>query len=300
MIDSHSEHYKFGPWIYEISSKNPMPPLFEPYYKADNDYLLLVKVPRNVDRKDVKPGMDLYDYIIGLCENVIYILKRVGTKVEETKFTYLEIEAIEDQRDLLKGKLTIYLKRGKLIIPYNTSSAEMVNKITTIIRNRYTNKVHDILNAAYPSDGVLFDGLYNNLFKDMKSCDHDLKVYAYQPPVFVTLRNGNPVKKMVHRLIRTQLLDTLHLINQKELIIISRGESFRTRSDSVYSYAFTYVPLDRLLRVEFHEHNFYDRLMELKLDLTGSGLCFCIDQGNQMLMDRYHKLSRDIKYKRFE
>ena len=81
-----SEYDAFGPWIYKITEKNPMPALFFPYYKENNNYLMLIKIPRDIERRKAKPDMDLYDYVIGMYEEYGYILKRNGKEVEEVKF----------------------------------------------------------------------------------------------------------------------------------------------------------------------------------------------------------------------
>lgn len=91
-----SEYDAFGTWIYKITEKHLMPPLFIPYYKEEKDYLMLIKIPRDIERRKANPDMDLYDYVIGMYDNYGYILKRKDKEVEEIRFYYDEVESIEN------------------------------------------------------------------------------------------------------------------------------------------------------------------------------------------------------------
>ena len=129
------EYHCFGPWILEITEENPMPPLFVPYYKETNNCLMLIKVPMNIDRSQAKPGMDLYNYIIGMYDNYVYLLERNEKEVIETKFSYSEIEGIENFSDLLLGKLTIYLKYRKVTINYSSVSEDISSQLLVTVKS---------------------------------------------------------------------------------------------------------------------------------------------------------------------
>ena len=40
-----AEYNAFGPWAYEISDKYPLPRLFAPYFAADDNAVLKIKIP---------------------------------------------------------------------------------------------------------------------------------------------------------------------------------------------------------------------------------------------------------------
>ena len=54
-----AEYNAFGPWAYEISDKYPLPRLFAPYFAADDNAVLKIKIPREIERRNASPGMDL-------------------------------------------------------------------------------------------------------------------------------------------------------------------------------------------------------------------------------------------------
>ena len=61
-----AEYNAFGPWAYEISDKYPLPRLFAPYFAADDNAVLKINIPRETERRNASPGMDLYDYVVAL------------------------------------------------------------------------------------------------------------------------------------------------------------------------------------------------------------------------------------------
>ena len=69
-----AEYNAFGPWAYEISEKYPLPPLFAPYFTADDKAVIKIKIPREIERRNAEPGMDLYDYVVALYEDRLLIL----------------------------------------------------------------------------------------------------------------------------------------------------------------------------------------------------------------------------------
>ncbi|RKX93863.1 MAG: hypothetical protein DRP59_01775 [Spirochaetes bacterium] len=58
------EYDRFGPCIVEISEEDPFPPLFLPYLKGDESSLFSIKIPRREERRNLEPGMNLYDYVL--------------------------------------------------------------------------------------------------------------------------------------------------------------------------------------------------------------------------------------------
>ena len=176
-----SEYDAFGPWIYKITEKNPMPALFFPYYKENNNYLMLIKIPRDIERRKAKPDMDLYDYVIGMYEEYGYILKRNGKEVEEVKFYYYEVESIENYRSLLLGKLTIHLQNSTIIIPYNAVSIEIIFELVKIIRNRYTQNTYKSISVIDKNKNGEIDYLYEGLIKERSLHGDVFPIMVFQP-----------------------------------------------------------------------------------------------------------------------
>ena len=181
-----AEYDAFGPWIIEITDKYPLPPLFIPYYKEDDFDLMRVKIPRYIDRCDANPDTDLYDYVIGLYQNSIYILERLENDVKETKILYDEIEGLENYVDILSGKFTIFLNDRKIIIPYNAVSKQIINRMIRIIRERYIGKYYQKLHSPYDKEkNNIKEVLYINLLSRMQVNGETFDITVIQPSIML-------------------------------------------------------------------------------------------------------------------
>ena len=76
-----SEYDAFGPWIYEIDEEHPLPELFEPYVVREGA-ITLMKIPRQIERRNASPDMQLYDYVIGAYKNRVSIFKRIENSMQ--------------------------------------------------------------------------------------------------------------------------------------------------------------------------------------------------------------------------
>jgi len=285
-----SEYDAFGPWIYEVDENHPLPPLFVPYYKEDRNCLMIIKIPRNIERRNADPSMDLYDYVVALYEDYIYMLKRIGKNVEESRFFYKDIEGIEDLRQILDGTLTLYLKNAKLIISYNTVSSDIIMKLTRIVRERYTGRDFNIKRDYY-DENINIDNLYINLLKNIKSNDQDIQISAVQSSIPLKLLKGSITEMFEHFISGTVLLNTLHLTNNKELIIITRGRSFKKNRVVNYDFSITYIPFENLKSIMISNYEKYSELVELNLKLTEKEFRFYFEQTNNKSIDFYNNIS---------
>ena len=286
-----SEYNAFGPWIFEVTDINPMPPLFVPYYKEGQSCLMMIKVPRNINRRDAKPGMDLYDYVIGMYEKYVYILKRKDKEVEETKFYYDEVDSIENYKDMLLGRLTIHLNNYTTIVPYNAVSGDIIFQLVKIIRDRYVQKEYEkiSLNNKIQTSEVT-EILYKNLINEINSRGDSLDIMAFQPAVKLKKKYEKLVEKLL-RLIRPKLLlSTIHLINRRELLVIDRGSPINYLRDALYSYSFTYIPIERINNIKLERFEEYNDLQIVYVSTSEKTYKFYFDERNENLIDFYRKL----------
>ena len=59
-----SEYDAFGPWIDEVFAPEDVPRLFRNHALDFDAARLVLKVPRDIVRRDATPDMDLYDYLL--------------------------------------------------------------------------------------------------------------------------------------------------------------------------------------------------------------------------------------------
>ncbi|WP_141228396.1 hypothetical protein [Anaeromicrobium sediminis] len=179
------EYDAFGPWILEINEKHTMPPLFIDYYTQTNTPLLFIKVPRNVDRRDACPGMNLYDYVIAIFNEHMEILHRKNDdSVRVMTIPYTDIKLIKNRHNLLKGTLSLYMKKETIQIDYNTVSEDIIMKMINFIRLGYLSSPIDTFKFTPLSDfSNQLEILYFNLIKEMKTYDPNIDMLAIQPKI---------------------------------------------------------------------------------------------------------------------
>lgn len=261
MYDSKAEYDAFGPWIFKLTDKNQLPPLFVPYYTETNNYLMLIKIPRGIERRNATPGMDLYDYIIGMYEDYIYLLERKEKTVIKKIISYGEIEMVENFTELIK-----------------------------IIRNKYAKKSYnEVQNGSYQEQEI--EVRYMNLLNSMKSSGDIIDISVVQPSIEVKIVDQSLLIKLLHLIIKKYLLPSLHLSNTKELIIISRGNFFKQGvRNAVYSCAISYIPIEKIKGIELIKDNTYYNLQMLKIKLENYTQMFYLDVNNKAAEEYYMNL----------
>ncbi|QEN03919.1 hypothetical protein EW093_04130 [Thiospirochaeta perfilievii] len=102
-MDSFVKEYNmFGPWIFKLDNIWDIPSHFREYVNLENDLEFAIKLPINADRRDVKPGMVLYNRLIILDKNKMKILKERDGSISSYYIAYSEIISITNTTNLLK------------------------------------------------------------------------------------------------------------------------------------------------------------------------------------------------------
>ena len=288
-----AEYDAFGPWIIEITDQYPLPPLFIPYYREDGIDLMRIKIPGNIERRDADPDMDLYDYVIGLYEDRIYILERLEKDVKETTIPYDEIEGLENFVDILIGRFTIFLNDGKVIIPYNAVSEQIIDRMIKIIRDRYIGKSYQKLHSPYDHDkekNSIEEVLYINLLDQMRAGNETFDIIVVQPSVTLHRIKKGLREKVLQFLYSEKLLGTLHLASKSEILVISRGKPFKTRTDVILSHSHFYIPIEKLQSIALEKDDCFDGLQRFYMKTNGHTFMFYFDESNEAAKDYYRNL----------
>ncbi len=247
---SKQEYDAFGPWVYEIKGEHTMPPLFVKHYKEEEQPLMLIKIPRRIDRRDATPGMNLYDYVIGAFETRLHIFKRVRDGVEEKEVSYGNVVAIKNTISMLKGLLLLYMNDETVTIEYNTVSEPIMMRLIDIIRDKYNTreKVLEIEPLSHEIDVV--GHLYSAKIDRYIASDNKIRLVAYQPaskyvPYF------NNLKEMIKALpiISKVITNTAFLTNDTELIVLQRDNRIRRKKQGDITYSSLYLPYSSIKKV---------------------------------------------------
>ncbi|QIS40959.1 hypothetical protein GW571_01725 [Clavibacter capsici] len=129
-----AEHDAFGPWIDTVRTIDEVPRLFRPHGVDPFAARLVLKVPRDIPRRDTDPSMDLYEHLIVLGGRELEVLSRDGSGYRVRRIPFADLVAVRDRVDLLDGLLTLHAADGdELRIPFNGASADVVVDLTELL-----------------------------------------------------------------------------------------------------------------------------------------------------------------------
>lgn len=280
-----TEAYAFGPWILKISDTYPIPQLFKSYFEEyqSKKPLLFVKIPRNLDRQQIKGEIHLYEYVMAMYEDYIYLLKRAQNGVEESRISYSEIECVENFIDLLDGRLTIYLQDRKVEIKYNSVSEDIVVEIIELIRSKYTERVYSQAKMESLHLGSRMDDLYLTLLNKLEKEGNKANLIAMQPNLKIKKTNDSMIKKLFQLIFYKKMLSSVYLVTEKELIVINRGKKFKGFREAVYSYSHIYIPLENVLEIEKQSEEKYTNITKVEIKTQDYMFYNYFDSNNPLL-----------------
>jgi hypothetical protein len=151
-----AEFNAFGPWIDEVHTAEQVPPLFDGYPLDLEAARLVLKVPRNIPRRDAHAGMDLYDHLVVLRPDALTVLSRVrepvapgGQRYTEVTLGCHDVVAVRDAISLLDGTLQVRGRDGtSLSFGYNGSAAETTELLVDELRSAMAPTAPDTATAA--------------------------------------------------------------------------------------------------------------------------------------------------------
>lgn len=264
------EYDAFGPWLIYIDDESLLPKRFIDHVDMTIDYEYIVKVPVNKDRRDLRPGMDMYDAVIGLYEDSIYIYERQDTEIKETIVNVLEITSMVIHNDLLAGHLYLYLTNSEFVFKYNTISKEVVEDLTNRIRAKYSSNDTGY-NFEYVSENEVksLEHYYQSEWPALKRVYPSLDILSLQKITNLSYPNMNVAKKLINYLKRSTLKSCLYMTNGHELILSKNGEDFGRKRKSDYSISYTFIPFNRINHVDIEDDQVTEEIKYLKVS-TGS------------------------------
>lgn len=247
------EYDRFGPWILEISEKDTMPPVFIPHVNRDEEAIFAFKVPVRAERRDLRPGMHMYDYVVCLYENDLQVFERTGDEVAGTTIPYTGIVAIQYQEDLLDGVLDLQTRERNYSLPFNTVSTGIIEKLIGLVRKRYlpdggdTVPSRDVREADLPENMSFY---YAGMLSAKTVSEPDMVFQAYQPELRRSSIETNFWKRLFYGATDKRLLESMFFSNGNEMEVVGRGRAWRYRWQVVYGHKTLYIPLKNINRFE--------------------------------------------------
>lgn len=162
------EYDRFGPWIIEIKEAGEVPPQFDREKDRILEAAKAYKIPVNVERRKLKPGMPMYDFVLALHDDYIDIMERHEGVVTVASINYSDIQILEKVNDLLNGHIFIYAGQREFSVPYNPVSDELIDEMMDFIRERFIDKDKMVDLDQVKSIDTIETALYRNLLNDFK------------------------------------------------------------------------------------------------------------------------------------
>ena len=263
-----SEYDAFGPWVYDVDGEHPLPPLFVPFVDMSKSWRMLLKIPRDIERRRATPDMDLYDFVVGADDAGIQIWSRREKAVESTRIAYRDITGIRLYQRLLHGVCTLYSAGGPVILIYNTVSADVMRRFGDLVRAEYGGGVSAA--AGLRGDPDLRERdldiwLYNQM-RDLRDRGVCFTLDAYQPCWSDTRTDRHlPWKR------KEEFAGTLYLHNEREVLLLRSGKPEK-KGEQTYSAEFTAIPWSALGGVILESSQLHEGALLASFRLPGAEL----------------------------
>ena len=275
-----SEYDRFGPWIDDVTTPEEVPPLFRDY--PLERARMVLKVPRNISRRNATPDMDLYDHLLILDEVGLTVLSRrlgegsrrspVARGYDVTSVPYAEVVAVLDTVDLLDGRLTVFTRAGAaLSVRYSGSARASVTRLVSAIRAACETYPPSAVGRALlksaartPAPPVLEPGdddvVFVNDFEELERHNAELAAWTCHGRGAALPRGGGwagAARKFTHLLKPATLHGAIVAGDPGTIEIVGRrGWILRTRTP-VYSHSRLVLPLGAVERLHVAPHERY-------------------------------------------
>ncbi len=276
-----SEYDRFGPWIDEVTTLQDVPPLYRDHPLDLGRARLVLKVPRDIARRNATPDMDLYDHLLILDDAGLTVLSRrltTGTRRapvarghDVTTVPYSDVVAVLDTVDLLDGRFTVFTRTGAVSVRYSGSARANVTRLVSAIREACEAYppgaagralLDSTARAAVPPalDPGDADVVFVNDFEELVRHHAGLAAWTCHGRSAALPRGGGwagAVRKLAHLLKPVTLHGGIVAGDAGTVEIVGRSQwLLRTRA-TVYSRSRLVLPLGALERLEVAPHERY-------------------------------------------
>lgn len=270
------EYDRFGPWDVEIKEEDDIPQQFIDFTETIMNGIFSFKVPVNVERRNLKPGMPLYQTVTSLTEDVVIILRRAGTEIDRQEIKYGDILYLQYTTDMLFGELIFGTSKQRYFLDFNPAQDGPADKALGRIREKYCDQVPRINFSDIQEDVVVQSFLYETLLaQEMEK--EELKLVAYQPPIKLERKRTAKLKYWQIVSGEAGLQDSLYLTNGKELIVMSRVKDVKAVGRPDFGYRYTYIPLNNIRSLLLEPNETMEKLQELSIVMEDIRVVFRVE-----------------------
>ena len=274
------EYNAFGPWIIEIKKTKDIPQFFSNQFEIEsNDYI--VKIPREIERRIAKPGMNLYNMIIILRKNKLILLEKVKESVKRSEIDFNQIISIINTNNILKGTLEFITTNETFTVNYNVASSMTIDNIITVIRGK--KELQDKSNSISfdNKENITLSFFFKNLMEQIQNRE-EIKLLDFQDTIKIKRAKKNIISMIRDTIHNPYSRTTMLLTNYKELIIVNADSSSKKDRIGGYSYTHYYIPLNEIKSINISEHNIFTNINSLDINLNNTTFSFDIEKKKNM------------------
>jgi hypothetical protein len=293
-VDDLAEYDAFGPWIDEVRSPSEVPRLFRAHPLDFEAASLVLKVPRNIVRRDANPAMHLYDALLVLDSAGLLVLTRAGDDFTARRVPFTSIVALQNDSLLLDARFTVHTADGgPLVVPYNGSARESIDRLVDRMRALMTpssaaapagpaapsttaapaGPVAPVALPAHPRDAGLVAA-----FADFEAAEPEITLLATHPTLRLRPPGGaGAVARARHALRPMTLHGAVVAATPGELHVLHRREWLARGSQADISDAHTLVVRRPGARPASHAHPLYPDAVVVTLPTGGDPLELVLD-----------------------
>lgn len=284
---STPEYDAFGPWVDPVRTAEDVPPLYRDHPLDLAGSRLVLKVPRDIARRDATPDMDLYDHLLVLGADRFTALSRrtggdaparggraarrtEGRGYDVREVPYDQVAAVSTSVDLLDGRLSVHALAGPSVrVRFSGSSADVVEGFVDTLRSvawpvpTTGDPAPRDPTAGLPGLGRLDRralgekeiGLVS-AYREVADRERGLKALAAHPRRVVQPRSGG-VSRAVHLLHPMTVQAAVVASDGRELQVFGRRAWLARGRTPVHSESRLVLPLERLTEVRERPHPAY-------------------------------------------
>lgn len=263
-----SEFDAFGPWVDEVTRVQDVPRLYRAHPIDFDRVLLVLKIPREIERRNANPAMHLYDALVILDEERLTVLSRrsEGDGYGSRSVRLDSLVAMIDSVHLLDGLLELHPEHGQpLVLRYNASShdriAALVRRMRDVILGRREPSAGDgevvapgrVLLPHAKRDYGLFGA-----WAALQGAIPGLQAAAAHPSAALRPRDGDLLAELLHRLRPTRLSAAIVGVSPYEVHLVHRRQWLARGPGEDLSMAHTVLLRAAGLRVDVAPHPHFD------------------------------------------
>ncbi|MFU8947511.1 hypothetical protein ACLRGF_12355 [Mycetocola zhadangensis] len=283
-VVDQEEYTAFGPWVLDVPDVARVPRLFRSHPIDFDSAEIVMKIPRDIARRDANPAMNLYDALVILDTAQLTLLERTDETFSTRSVALDGIVSMTKSIDLLDGRFDILVDTGDAMnIRFNGSSQDAIDRLMTAVRRLHAARIAEAdLASVKPLPIRTTDNL-----SDLDDTDYGLTskwdpLVAREPGLsFFAAHSTRVVKpltsaldKLLHRFRPMLLNGAIVGISAREIHIIHRRDwLYRSTKDDISS-AHTVVLRSGAMTFSTEPHPRYEGVHTVRAQKGGAHYAF--------------------------